>query len=172
MVLIKVRANCGETIFFSKVKVSIFSDFGRETQKSRDKLPVSSLACRPPGGDRKSGYRPPRRRVGRNRNHLWSTKTLETPQTTMRDLRSVQDSTFAESRFLRSGHRFYRIWRKGNLSLCLQQGSFRWKTKRFMSSRTTDPVQSVPFTHYRPAMPFGNRKIHLRGSFLFSIVTI
>jgi len=27
----------------------------------------------------------------------------------------------------------------------------------------------VPLTHYRPAMPFGNRKIHLIGSSLFSI---
>jgi len=28
------------------------------------------------------------------------------------------------------------------------------------------------FTHYRPAMPFGNRKIYFSGSFQFSIVTI
>jgi len=27
-------------------------------------------------------------------------------------------------------------------------------------------------THFRPAMPFGNRKIYFRGSFQFSIVTI
>ena len=27
-------------------------------------------------------------------------------------------------------------------------------------------------THSRPAMPFGNRKIHFRGSFQFSIVTV
>jgi len=28
------------------------------------------------------------------------------------------------------------------------------------------------FTHYLPAMPFGNRKFYFRGSFQFSIVTI
>jgi len=27
-------------------------------------------------------------------------------------------------------------------------------------------------THYRPAMPFANRKIYFRGSLQFSIVTI
>jgi len=27
-------------------------------------------------------------------------------------------------------------------------------------------------THYRPAMPFGNRKLYFRGSFQFTIVTI
>ena len=31
---------------------------------------------------------------------------------------------------------------------------------------------SAPLTHYRPAMPFGNRKKYFRGSFQFSIVTI
>ena len=30
----------------------------------------------------------------------------------------------------------------------------------------------LKLTLYRPAMPFGNRKIYFRGSFQFSIVTI
>jgi len=32
--------------------------------------------------------------------------------------------------------------------------------------------QSQKLTHYRPAMPFGNRNKYFRGSFQFSIVTI
>jgi len=31
---------------------------------------------------------------------------------------------------------------------------------------------SLVLTHYRPAMPFGNRNMNFRGSFQFSIVTI
>jgi len=31
---------------------------------------------------------------------------------------------------------------------------------------------SLALTHYRPAMPFGNRKKYFRGSFQFSIVTV
>jgi len=38
-----------------------------------------------------------------------------------------------------------------------------------VSRHTTTKVR---LTHYRPAMPFGNRKKYLRGSFKFSIVTI
>jgi len=33
-------------------------------------------------------------------------------------------------------------------------------------------LRNFPFTHYRPAMPFGNRKKYFRGSFQFSIVMI
>ena len=34
-------------------------------------------------------------------------------------------------------------------------------------------IHTLPYsTHYRPALPFGNRKIYFRGSFQFSIVTI
>jgi len=33
-------------------------------------------------------------------------------------------------------------------------------------------AQKFKLTHYRPAMPFGNRKKYFRGSFQFSIVTI
>jgi len=38
----------------------------------------------------------------------------------------------------------------------------------------TNPITtgSRTLTHFRPAMPFGNRKIYFKGSFQFSIVTI
>jgi len=37
---------------------------------------------------------------------------------------------------------------------------------------TTVCPQNMLKTHYRPAMPFGNRKNYFRGSFLFCIVTM
>jgi len=33
-------------------------------------------------------------------------------------------------------------------------------------------LRKAGLTHYRPAMPFGNREIYFRGSFPYSIVTI
>jgi len=48
------------------------------------------------------------------------------------------------------------------------------KSTFYCISRHGIKFTSEPFflTHYRPAMPFGNRKIYYRGSFQFRIVTI
>jgi len=40
------------------------------------------------------------------------------------------------------------------------------------SRRSLLPSSLLPLTHYRPAMPFGNRKNYFRGFFRFSFVTI
>ena len=52
----------------------------------------------------------------------------------------------------------------------------RIKTKAPQTKITRTKSQLIeltfPLTHYRPAMPFGNRKIYFRGSFKFSIVII
>jgi len=43
---------------------------------------------------------------------------------------------------------------------------------RYLKIYTVLQLTRHALTHYRPAMPFGHRKIHFRGSFQFSIVTI
>jgi len=58
---------------------------------------------------------------------------------------------------------------KRNDVICVTQGV---TFSTFGRRRYTKQIRRAVLTHYRPAMPFGNRKILFRGSFQLSIVTI
>jgi len=51
--------------------------------------------------------------------------------------------------------------------LFLQQEFYSWDKSFLLGARFF-----LTLTHYRPALPFGNRKVYFRGPFHFSIVTI
>jgi len=74
------------------------------------------------------------------------------------------------STVINRAHQTFLVYRGSIINLLSPLVMFMKNDKPSELQFNTEEHSSL--THYRPAMPFGNGKVYLRGSFQFSIVTI